>query len=505
MRVLFVHPNRDNEEATIHLGLGYLASYLKVRVPALKIRVWDTRVTAPSRNILHPDRSGYDMVAITSTSRFFDEAVAIGRMIKTWYPHTPLVIGGAHASIMWEAALEDTPFDFGVMGEGEETLWELFNYLQYGSKRFHLSVEAIDGLIYRDGRQLKRNRPRRLIKDLDTLPIPLYQAFPMSRYAEHMLLTSRSCPYSCVFCASAEMWGRTWRARSPHRIVQEMRYVIDRFGPKKFLIIDDSFNIDIQRAEDMCDEIIASGMPIVWACQGFRIDRVTPQLACKMRTAGCLGVGVGIESGDPEVLRRMGKHQTIEDIVHGVECLKACGLSVYGQFMIGNPGDTLESIKTSVAFAKRLCLDRVYFYAAVPFPKTALWEYVKGHGRFLVPEDPTKFDTFRSKIIFETPEFPYKDRLEAIELVREAGFQSYRDKASGRHVKRVWGKWSIEPILLRTMCVALGARRGVGVFLGLQQIKRRVAFLRRPAAARFTQTDDNGYTRNAYVLNQADD
>jgi anaerobic magnesium-protoporphyrin IX monomethyl ester cyclase len=482
MRILFVHPNRSNEEATIHLGLGYLAAYLKMRVPDLEVEVLDTRVAGRFRRLLLTNPRGYDMVAITATSRFFREAAEIAAALKRSSPETPVVLGGAHASLMWESAAENSPFDFAVIGEGEETLWELFNYLRYGSSGGAPSLDAIDGLIYKEGNEIRRNRPRRLIEDLDSLPFPLYQAFPMSRYSEHMLLTSRSCPYACVFCASAEIWGRTWRARSPENIVREIRHVTGRFGHKKFLIIDDSFNIDIARAEAICDEIAASRTPVVWASQGFRIDRVTPGLARKMREAGCLGVGVGIESGDPEVVRRIGKHQTLEEIRSGVACLKAAGLSVYGQFMIGNPGDTLESIKASMAFARELRLDRVYFYAAVPYPKTALWQYVKEHGRFLVPEDPSRFDDLDPKVIFETPEFPYRDRLEAIALVREAGFQSYREKVRSRNLRGVWGRWAAEPFLIHTLFKLLGPRRGRGAFLGLQRLKRTLAVKRRERA-----------------------
>jgi len=152
-------------------------------------------------------------------------------------------------------------------------------------------------------------------------------------------------------------------------------------------------------------------------------------LANKMKEAGCYNAAIGIESANNEILSRINKSTTIEKISAGIRMLKNAGIEVLSQFVIGSPYDTLETVKESVAYAKKSGCDYTNFYTVLPFKGTPQWDYVLEHGTFYTREIHD-FHTINPRIVFETPEFPYKDRLEAIRLVKKNGFYSNKDKKS---------------------------------------------------------------------------
>jgi radical SAM superfamily enzyme YgiQ (UPF0313 family) len=192
---------------------------------------------------------------------------------------------------------------------------------------------------------------------------------------------------------------------------------------KPFSIIDDSFNVIPKRIEEFCGMILERGMNIQWFSAGFRADKVSLTMAKKMKDAGCIGVSIGIESANNEILRRIEKKETIEDIEQSCQNLTQAEIPIQAQFMIGNPGDTLETIKESIEFAKRQKFANAAFYLALPYPKTELWNYVKEHGRFL-KEDYTQFHHFSNEPVFETPEFSAAERARAYEYGRRLAIRT---------------------------------------------------------------------------------
>ncbi len=155
-----------------------------------------------------------------------------------------------------------------------------------------------------------------------------------------------------------------------------------------------------------------------WFCWGFRADRVSLALALKMKEAGCIGVSVGIESASDEVLKKIGKKETLEEITRGCQNLARAEIPVDAQFMIGNIGDTFETVKKSIEFAKKQRFPKVSFYLALPYPKTELWDYAKEKGKFL-HENYTQFHHFSGQPVFETPEFSAAERAKAYALGRK--------------------------------------------------------------------------------------
>lgn len=436
MRLAMVYPNKHSSESQMSLGLGYLASYILSKDDTIDIKVLDTAVMN-RKEVNRFFNEQWDIAAVTVTSRTYKEAVEIARIFKTKKTDIPVIFGGPHVSIIMKEVMRESLIDFAIYGEGELTLDELLRLLKNSENQFNADVlSKVNGLIFRRDGNVVVNTPRVLIENLDMLPFPAFDLFPMRRYAGRLpLITSRGCPFACVFCASSQIWSRKWRDRSPENIIKEIKWLEDKFGPRPFEFHDDGFNMSLKRVNAICDQIIQEKINIPWGVRGFRADIVNIGVSRKMRRAGCSHVAIGIESANPRMLVRMGKHETIDQIERGIKILRSTGIDVIGQFMIGNPGETLETVKESVKFAKESGCIKSTFGTAVPFPGTALWKYVEDNGRFLVEPDVTRFEDMNPRIIFETPEFSAEERLKAIELVREAGFLGGRVERESRFRK----------------------------------------------------------------------
>lgn len=416
MHIGLINPNKNLKNPAVHLGLGYIASFARIKHDDLTFSLLDTRV-ASAKEISDFYNQRFDLLGITSSSQTFLEAVEIAESFNASYPEMPICIGGSHASTVKEEALENFPFDYAVIGEGEITFSQLISHLK-GEK----SLNEIEGLVYKseDG-TIITNQARKIIDDIDQLPIPAYELFRNERYPQHRLTTSRGCPFDCVFCNSSTIWSRKWRMRSPEKIVEEIQYLIRNFKMKTFVFNDDSFNINKTRVIEFCKLLIELKTNILWSVP-IRVDLITDEIAGLMKKAGCYSVSIGIESANNDVLRQINKNNTKEKIYSGIQVLRAAGIDVLGQFMIGNPGDTLETIKESIEFAKSSNLSNVEFYTALPYKGSLLWEYAHNEGTMLTDVETYHYHEINPRIIFETPEFSQADRIKAIGLAIENKF-----------------------------------------------------------------------------------
>jgi anaerobic magnesium-protoporphyrin IX monomethyl ester cyclase len=420
MKIGFIFPNKDRRYKTIHLGLAYLAAYARQEHDDLEFTVLDTRV-ATRRETDRFFATSFDLIGITVFSPVYYEVIKIfDRIRKTC--NTPVCLGGPYVTTIREGIFRDTPAEYAIYGEGEVTFSELIHHLK-GNR----SLAGIQGLMYRNGSgSVAVNPPREKIRDLDTLPLPAYDIFPMDRYPLHRMVTSRGCPFACAWCNSSSLWDQTLRSISPENIVKEIEFLVSTYGKKIFVFGDNSFNADLKRVDALCDMLLEKKIDILWSVS-LRADIMTPELAHKMKMAGCYNVSIGIESANNEILRKMGKGTTIEKISEGIRMLKEAGIEIMSQYVIGSPDETLDTVKESIAFARQSGCDYSNFYMVLPFKGTRQWDYVKEHGR-LYTEEIHHFHSINPRVVFETPEFSHKDRLEAIRLVRKEGFYSNKDK-----------------------------------------------------------------------------
>lgn len=392
-----------------HIGIACLAAYL--RHHGYQVEILDLYFAGPEEQD-HFFRSDLDLIGITSTSFSFKTCIETARRIKELNPGQTIVGGGPHVSVARREVLDVPELDYGIYGEGEMALLALAALLQEEKQPGPQRLKEIPNLIYRRGDEICITEPAPRIRDLDLLPFPSYEGFPLQNYSCYPLSTSRGCPYDCIYCASSAVIGRSWSARSPQSLLAEVLAAQKLYGFDNFYIIDDSFNLDQERVKKFCQLLVKNKVEISWGTCGFRADRSDPEMLALMKESGCNGVCVGIESANPEVLRRIGKGETIEQIRQGIERIHASGLHITGMFMIGNPGDTYKTVLNSLEFARSLPLDVVRFYLAIPYPETRLWDYVAQHGRFL-QADYKNFHDFSDEPVFETDDFTAQERREA--------------------------------------------------------------------------------------------
>lgn len=412
MKIAFIVAGRNylsEQNRFPHIGIGYMMSLLEERGhQSFYLDLKFDRLS--SLEAFSPD-----LVGISVTSLSYNEDIRIADAIKAT-SSSKIVVGGPHVDFVLGDVLKVTAIDYAVYGEGENTITDLVTVLENNSLD---DLSQINGLIFRREGEVVVNPPRPWIQSLDSLPFPAYHNFQKYRYGRYPLLTNRGCPFSCVYCAIGIIWGRKVRSRSAQNIVEEIEFILEKWEKKPFVTLDDTFNVNINRAKEFCHLLIQKKLNISWSCWSFRADNVDQELADLLARSGCTTVSIGIESANPEILKNIKKGETIEDITRGIKYLKTAGIVVHGNFMIGNPGDTLETTKESIRYAKKQRLDAFDFYLALPYPKTELWNYAEKEGRF-ISKDYTHFNHLADMPVFETDAFPIEDRKKGLRLARKA-------------------------------------------------------------------------------------
>jgi len=350
------------------LGLAYLASYLKRYSYFNDTHILEGNVM-PKLKALRPD-----LIGIYSVTQTFKEACLVARLIKEEYAKVPLIIGGYHISAL-PNTLPDV-FDVAVLGEGEETTKELLGVIaQHGINPDKLST--IKGIAFHDGNQTKVTAPRPMIEDLDSIPFPARDMLYNTVFSS--ILTSRGCPYKCIFCASVRFWGNP-RFHSPEYVVNEIEEIIGKYKAVHISIWDDLFVANRPRFEKICDLINRKKINkrISFGC-ALRSNLVTEDLCLLMKKMNIKRVSIGFESGSQRVLNMLKCGSvTVEQHIKAVELCKRHDIFITGTFMIGNPDESEEELNETLELIKRLKLSGGGSISlAVPLPGTTLWEYAK--------------------------------------------------------------------------------------------------------------------------------
>lgn len=413
------------------MGIAYLAAMLS-EDPGNSVRVHDMRL---DKSMSHLQRKiaefGPEILGVTVTTLQYKKSYNLINELKGHYPEKTLIIGGPHVGTFKEKVLSDTRADLAVMGEGEYAIREIVSATR--EKKDDLS--EIKGLVWRRGREIVINEPRPFLSNLDELPFPRYDLFPLGQYLDDKIpiLTSRGCPGSCVYCSVKTLFGKRFRARSPENVVDEIAFWVDR-GVSYFIFNDDCFSAIVPRAEKICDLITERGLHIRWECRnGIRMDRVTPSLARKMKASGCCFVAFGLESANQDNLNAMGKGITLNQANHAIACMKAVGIDVSLFFMIGTPEDTFQRFSDSYQFAGRNGIQEVRFYNAIPYPGTRFNEWVQENGRFLYPHEEylNELDRWDQEPVFETEAFPREERIKAFRMGEELVMMAFLKRYFG--------------------------------------------------------------------------
>ncbi len=376
-KVLLIYPPFKAHQVTPPLGLAYLAGYLNAN--GHQVRILDSNRLGYSSNDLISAAKDLkpDLIGVNIMSLFFSQAKDVISHLKRSLD-VPVVIGGPHVTCLAKASLQETKADFAIVGEGEITLCELADELTRTKPNF----KKINGLAYRS-KNIIINPPRKLVADLDSLPLPAWKLLPPKAYppAPHgalykrfpiaPIITSRGCPYKCTFCSSPVLWGNKIRFRSPESVLDEIEHLVKVHGVKEIHFEDDNLTFKAEHTKAICQGIIDRGLDIAWACpNGVRIDTLNRELLRLMKRSGCYLLALGIESASQEVLDRAQKKLDISTVPDIVKMIKSEGILTWGFFIIGLPGDTRETIQKTIEFSLQVPLDRAQFSMFSPLPGT---------------------------------------------------------------------------------------------------------------------------------------
>lgn len=414
MKILLINPpykwedSKAGEGVLPPLGLLYIAAVLLEN--DYEVDLLDSRALSLSKEEVEKEVAlkKPDVVGISSMTFNISEAYDVAEIVKKVDGNIKVMIGGAHPTALPTETLEECKdIDITVYGEGEITVPELMEAIE-GKRK----MEDIEGIAYRDAANIMKNAPRPLIEDLDSVPFPARQLLPWEKYQRlthrtlfsknvdkpyTTMMTSRGCPFGCVYCDKSA-FGRKWRARSAENVVAEIEAVVEKYNIGEVSFHDDLFTLDRERVVKICELILEKGISISWACDA-RADTVDQEMLDLMKRSGCTTVCFGVESGDQTILDNIKKSESLEQIRDAVTMAKKAGLNVSAGFIFGLPGETLETAKATLEFAKSLNVDIAIFNIATPFPGSPLFKQLEKENRILT-RDWSKYNPHLSEMVY---------------------------------------------------------------------------------------------------------
>lgn len=342
-------------------------------------------------------------LAITAMTLSIETAFLITKKVKAANKEIPIIIGGIHLTSLPEKTMTDYPyFDVGIIGEGEITIIELLNALTKNTP-----LENIKGIIYRENNKLRATTERAFIENLNELPLPpfhLLSMFPkyyrpsfqkFKRSPSTLLLTSRGCPYQCIFCDSVGL-KNSYRSYSADYILELVKHLQNNFGIKDINFHDDSFTLQRNSTIAFCNALIKENIDLTWSCQ-TRVDLVDPELLKLMKKAGCWSVAFGIESGSQKVLDYFKKGVTLEKTRQALDWCNYAGLETIGFIIMGHPLETKETMKETLSFLKQININYILPLYFTPFPNSE--SFIEIEKRGALEKDWNRFTTFNPVFI----------------------------------------------------------------------------------------------------------
>ncbi len=355
-KVLFIIHDVYQDDNRFPFGPAYLAAIL--RDNGHEVRIFSQDVFHYSNEELADflDKNDFDLIGLGFLAARYAETVrSLAKVIAQHKKKAKFVVGGHGVTPIPEYILADTKADIAVLGEGEKTIIPLFDAILDGK-----SLDTIDGIAYSADNQIKVNPRSEPVKDLDSLPFPAWDLFPMKEYVtcykfpgsdpgeRHLsVLSSRGCINKCSFCYRMEDSIRT---RSIENLFKELKLLNSEYGVTYFIFDDEMFVPNIARMREFVSMVKRLGVPIKYSCSA-RVELGKNKEILKMlKETGCQLLNYGLESLDQNVLDLMAKHTKVEDNIIAVKNTIEVGIHPGLNFIWGNPGDSLESLDKIVKF-----------------------------------------------------------------------------------------------------------------------------------------------------------
>jgi radical SAM superfamily enzyme YgiQ (UPF0313 family) len=399
MRILLINPSVREESPPAHfpLGLGYIASVLrksKYDVVVLDIDGYRYNNEEVKNHLLKIECDIIGITGMISHYRYLKNFLV--PLIRQVLPNKRIILGGG-ITTPYELVLKNIDVDIVVVGEGEATILNVLNNLN--------DLSTVDGIAYKTKEGIVKNRPVTPISDLDDIPFPAWELFPMEIYfknnirgtkkvTEADILTARGCPYNCGFCF--DIYGKKVRNRSINNVISEITELKRIYGVNQISIVDETFILDKRRIIEFSKAMKA--LNITWGCNA-RVNLITDDLLKVMKEGGCWYMLFGIESGSQFILDRIGKNVTVEMAKNAVLLTNKYGINAFCSIMIGYIDEDHTTIQETVKFLKDTKSYSTFFYATAT-PETRLYQYgIK--NKLIVDEDKymenlTSFDVIHA-------------------------------------------------------------------------------------------------------------
>lgn len=466
MKILLVNPPRTyikesmQVTSSVPIGLLYIAAVLDKK--GYDVKILDTLAAAgviakgdkrywglPKKEIekgirgINPDIVGISIQFTTQA----ENAIMVSKLVKRINPKIRVIVGGPDVTVRASTLLrENKSIDICVVGEGEYVTLDLVNTIA-GKGR----LRNVKGIAFRDRGKIVFTGFHEFIANLDELPLPAYHLAPMNDYLsskyrkggrgdgknlrEISIITSRGCPFNCIFCSIQLHMGRRWRAHSPEYVLQHIELLVKKYGMQHIHFEDDNMTLDKKRFEAILDGIMKRGLNFSWDTpNGIRADTLDDNIVAKMKNTHCSSLMTGVESGDQKVLDSIvGKGLNLNDVVNAARLCKKYNIPLNGSYVIGFPGETKQNIMNTINFA--LMLKRRYnmngeFLIATPLYNTRLYDVCRKEKlltRDLTPDDLSKCT--QGKGIIKTKDFTPEEisglRIYATKKMAEVKMTAY--------------------------------------------------------------------------------
>ncbi len=398
--MLFINPAVDSVSqpkvvkkftyACFPTSVGFLAGYL-IGKKGDKVEVIDEQITDIEPGLLedalgrlkNPRIAGIPNLTVTTK-----RVIEITRMIKRIDPKVLIVLGGIHPTVLPEQILKRSEADVVVRKEGELTLGELYDHVREGR-----DYKDIRGISYKRDGGIYHNADRELMKNLDDIPPFAYELFEanLDRYNDFgTIISSRGCPFDCIFCSQRAISGNTYRFFSVSRVLDDIKKLVDRYGQKKIWFIDDSLTINKKRLFDLLDGIIASGYHKKVAFIGTtRGKEITYDVLERFKAANFISLAFGVETGSERLMKVIDKKELVEDNVRAIKMCKEAGIMSDASLIFGLPTETRRDRYDTLKMVCSLPLDGARFNIAIPYPGTELYRRAESEGRLHIHENWT--------------------------------------------------------------------------------------------------------------------
>lgn len=378
-----------------------------------------------------------ELIGITCSSVTYSQCVQTAKAVKEVLPSCKVVVGGWHPSYNPESMLEHSEIDFVVMGEGERAMVELAAQISMGENS--VSITDVAGVAFRHEGKIIKNTPK-FISNMDEIPFPAFHLLSINLYDRSMeylsvkpvdnMSIARGCPFNCAFCETSRLWGKTCRSFSPQRVVEDIQHLIANYGTKGIYFVNDNFTLRKEKTIELCQLIRKNKIDIEWICD-TRADLLSQDLLKEMKTAGCKTIWFGIESGSPRILEKLHKDVTLEQTENAIKMCKDEGIQTACSFLLGIPGETIEDMKATFKFARKIDTDWCRFNIFVAVPGSALYDEVISKKLY------DKIEDFAAYV--KTEDFNYGSLLKI-----QRQFHSSFEKSPKRilHKMRKEGLWT---------------------------------------------------------------